>query len=245
MKHDAHQVTYSKHVSRHKKPFTCTYSNCRRRTYGFATNNDLIRHQRTVHGEFAGGRNYVCHHEPCSTRKLKLWPRADNFRAHLKRIHKVEMTAEDDLQYYVHHDTDDRGKESDSQADTSSPTGSIPMIQENDAPSIDLPLPSESSEPTVTSSNLPAGASLLAVRGAEVKDDTRGQRNDVLPESLGAEFAAQLFKRAIWHPLDSATSKVTSRQLSKLLKRYAQMAGYKSPGNPQRDILLYSHDFQK
>lgn len=93
---------HSKHLQRHRKPHTCSYTDCSRQTNGFASNNDLVRHKRTVHGELANGRNFVCHHDPCNKKELKLWPRADNFRSHLQRVHKLKVKAEDDLRDYVH-----------------------------------------------------------------------------------------------------------------------------------------------
>lgn len=224
-----------------------------------------------MHGELASGRNFACPHEPCNKKELKIWPRADHFRSHLQRVHQLVVNSGDDLRDYVHQDADDRRKESDSLAAMSSRTGSIPIIQENDAlpgvgvdpaerkydafsyvsfrgslpPSNNTPLPNEPSKPIVASSGLPAGTSWLGERGAEAKVDTGGQRKYDMQESLGAEFAAQLFKRAIRHPLDSETTEKISRRLSELLKHYAHMAGYKSSGQLQRDVLPYSHKFQK
>lgn len=93
---------HSKHLQRHKKPHTCPYPDCSRRVNGFASNNDLVRHKRTVHGEITNGRSFVCRHEPCTKKEIKLWPRADNFRSHLLRVHKLKVKAEDDLRDYVY-----------------------------------------------------------------------------------------------------------------------------------------------
>jgi hypothetical protein len=91
----------NKHLQRHKKPHLCTYPDCSRSANGFASNNDLVRHKRTVHGEMQNGRTFICHHDACA-KKDKYWPRADNFRSHLLRVHKLQIKAEDDLGDYVY-----------------------------------------------------------------------------------------------------------------------------------------------
>ncbi|KAH6609589.1 hypothetical protein Trco_002935 [Trichoderma cornu-damae] len=88
-----------KHNYRHTKPYKCTYENCQKATCGFSTPNDLTRHKKTVHGEHHGPV-YICRHDPCPQKKEKPWPRADNFRSHLARCHKVFLKADDDLRCY-------------------------------------------------------------------------------------------------------------------------------------------------
>ncbi|KAI0425954.1 hypothetical protein F5Y09DRAFT_80093 [Xylaria sp. FL1042] len=85
-----------KHDQRHKKPFKCDVKGCTR-TEGFSTTNDLDRHKRSVHpGSQTLGNRYVCQIGPCKN-KDKIWPRADNFKAHLKRVHMKETVTEADL----------------------------------------------------------------------------------------------------------------------------------------------------
>lgn len=93
----------NKHRQRHTKPFHCSFPGCNR-TGGFSTKNDLDRHTRSRHPrETAIGNRYICRNGPCKN-KEKIWPRADNFRQHLKRVHKQEVSADDDLDTYLYRD---------------------------------------------------------------------------------------------------------------------------------------------
>ncbi|KAB5554699.1 hypothetical protein GE09DRAFT_1122087 [Coniochaeta sp. 2T2.1] len=48
-----------------------------------------------------GGTRYYCHHDACLKKKPpKEFPRADNFRTHLKKMHNITITAEDSLAAY-------------------------------------------------------------------------------------------------------------------------------------------------
>ncbi|KAI7210530.1 hypothetical protein KC333_g8176 [Hortaea werneckii] len=63
-----------------------------RRTQGFATNNDLERHRKSVHGKtptVGMKKGYVCKGCPPvpEGHKVKFWPRRDNFKAHAVRKH--------------------------------------------------------------------------------------------------------------------------------------------------------------
>ncbi|KAI2606056.1 uncharacterized protein GGS25DRAFT_533219 [Hypoxylon fragiforme] len=88
-----------KHRQRHEKPFKCDVKDCTRRE-GFSTPNDLSRHKRSLHPrEYAAGSRFICPFGACKS-KDKIWPRADNFRAHMKRVHLEEITADDDLEKY-------------------------------------------------------------------------------------------------------------------------------------------------
>lgn len=68
---------------------------------GFATENDLQRHRKSVHGaspRIGNKIGYVCVECPersDSTQKRKWWPRLDNFKAHIRRKH--DPTKEDEL----------------------------------------------------------------------------------------------------------------------------------------------------
>lgn len=88
-----------KHRQRHTKPYRCTIPGCARRE-GFSTSNDLDRHKRSVHPDTAAaGNRYACPISSCKSRG-KIWPRADNFRAHLKRVHQNDVSDEE-LEKYV------------------------------------------------------------------------------------------------------------------------------------------------
>lgn len=90
---------FKKHKQRHEKPFRCSVKNCTRRE-GFSTTNDLDRHIRSLHpDEHASGNRYRCLIGACKN-KDKIWPRADNFRAHMKRVHQKDVLSDDDLDQY-------------------------------------------------------------------------------------------------------------------------------------------------
>ncbi|KAI8950647.1 hypothetical protein F4801DRAFT_331600 [Xylaria longipes] len=87
-----------KHDQRHKKPFKCDVKECVRRIEGFSTTNDLDRHKRSVHPESQTlGNRYMCQIGTCKS-KAKIWPRADNFKAHLKRVHLKDSVSEEELE---------------------------------------------------------------------------------------------------------------------------------------------------
>lgn len=89
-----------KHKQKHEKPHHCDVPGCIR-TEGFSTPNDVDRHKRSCHPEQrANGKYYRCIVQGCR-KKEKKWPRADNFRQHLKRVHGVQAR-DDDLEAYVY-----------------------------------------------------------------------------------------------------------------------------------------------
>ncbi|KAI1200804.1 hypothetical protein F5X97DRAFT_331761 [Nemania serpens] len=91
-----------KHDQRHRKPFKCDVEDCSRRIEGFSTPNDLDRHKRSVHPESqTSGNRYICQIGTCKN-KNKIWPRADNFKAHLKRVHNTTNITDGDLEGYVY-----------------------------------------------------------------------------------------------------------------------------------------------
>lgn len=53
---------------------------------GFTTKNDLDRHKKSLHQVYIG-KSYMCAVPHCP-KKNKIWPRTDNFRQHLKRVHE-------------------------------------------------------------------------------------------------------------------------------------------------------------
>ncbi|KAI0206123.1 hypothetical protein F4808DRAFT_192479 [Astrocystis sublimbata] len=90
-----------KHDQRHRKPFKCDVDECARRIEGFSTPNDLDRHKRSVHPDAPTlGNRYVCQIGNCKS-KAKIWPRADNFKAHLRRVHQRDNISEEELETYI------------------------------------------------------------------------------------------------------------------------------------------------
>lgn len=91
---------HRKHHLRHTKPFTCPNPTCTR-TEGFSTANDLDRHIKSKHPNDlpreAQSKTYHCLVAGCKSQE-KVWPRLDNFRSHLKRMHRLH---DDDMEHYV------------------------------------------------------------------------------------------------------------------------------------------------
>ncbi|KAJ5312878.1 hypothetical protein N7508_003708 [Penicillium antarcticum] len=80
-----------KHEARHRKLFKCDEPNCPRKE-GFGTINDLARHKKCVHNkepERGPKMMYMCFGSSCP-RPNKKWPRLDNFKQHLNRMHHDE-----------------------------------------------------------------------------------------------------------------------------------------------------------
>ncbi|EHK45134.1 hypothetical protein TRIATDRAFT_318671 [Trichoderma atroviride IMI 206040] len=101
-----------KHDHRHNRPYKCDYKDCTKAIRGFSTTNDLTRHKRTVHREHdSNAPTFICRHYPCTTKKEKLWPRADNFRSHLYRSHSITIKADDDLREYRYYSIQTRPHE--------------------------------------------------------------------------------------------------------------------------------------
>ncbi|PGH10782.1 hypothetical protein AJ79_05255 [Helicocarpus griseus UAMH5409] len=89
------QSDKKKHMLRHQKRFVCEEAGCNRRD-GFGTINDLERHQSCCHGiepKHGSKKKFKCFATGCSRRE-KIWPRFDNFKQHLKRMHKDQDTDE-------------------------------------------------------------------------------------------------------------------------------------------------------
>lgn len=78
-----------KHTLKHQKPFTCDIPNCKRGGQGFTTVNDLDRHKKSVHQIGLRNKSYQCASETCRN-KEKIWPRLDNFKQHIERMHRDE-----------------------------------------------------------------------------------------------------------------------------------------------------------
>jgi hypothetical protein len=96
---DCKLTLYRKHDLRHRKPFFCQVSGCSR-TEGFSTSNDLERHTMSKHPSTAlattqGAKKFRCLVPGCKSSE-KAWPRLDNFRSHLKRVHGNSLHTDDD-----------------------------------------------------------------------------------------------------------------------------------------------------
>ena len=83
---------------KHEKPFKCKEPGCKR-TEGFTTTNDLERHQRSLHRKGIDKKSYRCAIENCRNRE-KTWPRLDNFKQHVERMHK-DADVQDVIQRYI------------------------------------------------------------------------------------------------------------------------------------------------
>ncbi|KAI9657593.1 MAG: hypothetical protein M1821_002769 [Bathelium mastoideum] len=82
---------FKKHVTRHEKPHKCDVPGCTRKE-GFTSANDLDRHKKSKHNiapTHGSDRSYKCAAEQCK-KKSKIWPRLDNFRQHVLKIHPDE-----------------------------------------------------------------------------------------------------------------------------------------------------------
>ncbi|PSR85905.1 hypothetical protein BD289DRAFT_248150 [Coniella lustricola] len=99
-----------KHWQRHKKPFRCPITDCSR-SLGFSTSNDLHRHVRSRHPDAdPKAVFYRCPVRNCRSED-KRWPRADNFKQHLKRVHQREIVMDDDLEKYIYKPRESVGSE--------------------------------------------------------------------------------------------------------------------------------------
>jgi hypothetical protein len=74
---------------KHDKPFKCLEPNCKRGDQGFTTINDLDRHKKSVHRIGMDKKSYRCAAAKCM-KKEKIWPRLDNFKQHVSRMHRDE-----------------------------------------------------------------------------------------------------------------------------------------------------------
>ncbi|KAI0509181.1 hypothetical protein F5B22DRAFT_617983 [Xylaria bambusicola] len=81
------------------KPFKCAVNGCPRGIQGFTTALDLDRHKRSLHPHHWSGKRYMCQIGPCKE-KIKIWPRGDNFKAHLRRVHNLDVVSEEELKTY-------------------------------------------------------------------------------------------------------------------------------------------------
>lgn len=80
---------HKKHMLRHLKPYKCEEPNCKRDGEGFTTSNDLERHKKSVHRIGLRAGSFQCASKKCKN-PHKIWPRLDNFKQHIERMHKDE-----------------------------------------------------------------------------------------------------------------------------------------------------------
>jgi hypothetical protein len=78
----------------HEKPYHCTYLGCNY-TNGFTTKNDLDRHLKSKHlgGIDNKSKSWQCQGNGCKN-PTKIWPRFDNFKQHVTKMHPEEDTTE-------------------------------------------------------------------------------------------------------------------------------------------------------
>ena len=92
-------ISSRKHEARHRKDHRCEEDGCEAR---FGTRNDLERHRKSVHGKYpqcGPKESYKCFGRNCGHPK-KVWPRLDNFKAHIKLKHN-DQNEEDLLSQYI------------------------------------------------------------------------------------------------------------------------------------------------
>ncbi|KAG9591891.1 hypothetical protein KCU77_g9592, partial [Aureobasidium melanogenum] len=80
-----------KHMLTHTRPFKCDVSGCDNHN-GFASPHDLARHKKTCHSMLTVKTSkfyYRCAAPSCQ-KKDKVWPRKDNFKAHLEGTHRYD-----------------------------------------------------------------------------------------------------------------------------------------------------------
>lgn len=90
----------------HTRPFKCDVTGCDNHN-GFASPHDLARHQKTCHSMLTVKTSkfyYRCAAPSCQ-KKDKIWPRKDNFKAHLEGTHRYDeaQVAELLVKYIQHH----------------------------------------------------------------------------------------------------------------------------------------------
>ncbi|OJD29266.1 c2h2 type zinc finger domain protein [Diplodia corticola] len=102
---------FKKHELKHTKPHVCNEPNCPRKE-GFATSNDLDRHKKSVHNAAGKTKSFRCAADRCKN-KDKIWPRLDNFKQHVERMHHGSAADMADIiqrsQFFGDTDTSDPG----------------------------------------------------------------------------------------------------------------------------------------
>lgn len=95
-------ISYRKHFLRHKRPFKCKVAGCPK-LEGFSTPNDLERHIKSKHPDVkqsVSQKRWRCLVPDCKSTG-KSWPRVDNFRSHVNRLHKTYLEQSESLDQLV------------------------------------------------------------------------------------------------------------------------------------------------
>ena len=90
------------HNLRHRNPLMCDSLGCSR-IEGFGSINDLDRHVNSKHPKdspVVQQKRYRCPVQGCKSHE-KSWPRVDNFRSHLKRVHGNELRTADEFEEVI------------------------------------------------------------------------------------------------------------------------------------------------
>ena len=83
-----------KHFARHEPQYFCNIPGCSRGRDGFTTKNDLDRHRKTMHKILSpNDRFWKCFFPDCAKTE-KVWPRLDNFKAHIVRMHGAQYVSD-------------------------------------------------------------------------------------------------------------------------------------------------------
>ncbi|RMD40789.1 hypothetical protein DV735_g4341, partial [Chaetothyriales sp. CBS 134920] len=94
---------FKKDQARHHRPHKCNVDGCPRVLEGFSTINDLNRHLKAVHRfSVEGAIDYICLVPGC-LKPDKTWPRLDNFRQHVIRMHPdhdVDVVVQESRQWF-------------------------------------------------------------------------------------------------------------------------------------------------
>jgi hypothetical protein len=82
-------TAHRKHMLTHTRPFKCDVFGCDNHN-GFASPHDLARHKKTCHSVLTvkTSKFYYRCAAPSCLKKDKVWPRKDNFKAHLEGTHR-------------------------------------------------------------------------------------------------------------------------------------------------------------
>ncbi|KAF5022700.1 hypothetical protein F66182_5248 [Fusarium sp. NRRL 66182] len=160
----------TRHEKTHTRPWKCDIDGCN--SPGFVSKNDLDRHKRGCHSqELVSGTFYVCTHGQCDDSKK--WPRKDNFRSHLSRVHKIECELDQVQKYEVHIGSKPPQDDMQKTSDDLQEEDTIDPMQEDEA------LPDDASSPASTGS----------IDDDEEDDDDDDDDNDDVMSSITVAYS--------------------------------------------------------